>query len=150
MIENWNLKSLVQSLLVALALIALGVIALTLVGCGDNYSAPEEPDALEPDAALVVVTWDDAEAGWADAWCTYEARCYPAQLEMYFGDLKMCREKVRAQNCALRVAYGFPSCAEPFPESGREYLTACFEDMADIACEATEAPDSCYAAWGSS
>lgn len=123
---------------------------LTLAACGDNI-VPIDPDAAPPPDAEIhgdpdvqdVETWGDAEQVWADAWCLYAERCYPEDFEFYYGSYEYCRTAVQEENCM----YQSHGCDSGFPRDRLNWLDRCYEEMLEIACDATMAPSVCYAAF---
>lgn len=122
----------------------LGRLSLILmfVSCGDNI-------VPEPDAAIDApppFTYGDAETVWADAWCAYAERCNPVIFHVHWDTHEECVAEVQEQNCA--AAGRGHRCEDLFPDSKRDDLQQCHDDMEVISCSATQAPASCYRAFG--
>lgn len=112
---------------------------LFAVACGDNI-----------DPGPRVETWGDAEAVWAEAWCSYTGRCYPEDLALFYDTHEECVADVIADNCTYRQRTGFPDCDTLFPQIHVDEIEQCGQEMADLTCGATRAPDICFTAFSES
>lgn len=136
-VSMWVLHGLV--VLINLALLTM--LLVSVCGCVDDR-VPADPSA--PDAPPVEpVTWRYAEQRWADAWCSYAERCYPPQFENLYHDHGTCEVATVAINCHIN-AHG---CDTLFPLERLYDLGRCRDQMQEISCLATEAPNICLVVW---
>jgi len=112
---------------------------IILASCGDNL-----------DPGLRVDTWRDAEDVWAEAWCSYQTRCHPDSLATLYDSHEECVVDVRSDNCSFRENTSFPDCDEPFPQIHLDEMQQCSDEMSELDCGATQAPDVCFVAFSES
>lgn len=110
-------------------------LILAIASCGDNNKP--EPE---------VETWGDAIEVWADAWCSYAERCFEQEFELFFETHENCVNDVVIDDCSYRNSTG-GSCRTPYPQDRTDELEQCHQEMTDIVCTATTAPDSCFLAF---
>lgn len=116
-----------------------------LVACGDNVAPPLDAPIDAPIDAPHTFTWGDAEAVYADGWCAYAERCFPAEFASHFGDHAGCVLAIAAQNCASALRVN--PCTDAYPTDRDRELTTCHDELAGIECTATSAPAACYSAF---
>lgn len=120
------------------------VIAMYLAGCGDDHVPASDAGTTSTDSSTNwPPTWRYAEERWADAWCSYVERCYPADFERIYNDQYTCGVSVVEQNCKIN-AHG---CDTLFPIELLGDLMTCHDQMREISCLATDAPTICLAVW---
>ncbi len=127
------------------------LLVTVLASCGDNISVPQDSFSVDSlvytaDAtqSCPVATWKDAQTMWGDGWCAYAQRCFPDGFASVYSSQEMCVQTV-ADSCDTEW---WPAlCASQYPLDRCSLIIQCESEMANVLCDVTQAPQSCFDAF---
>jgi len=90
----------------------------------------------EPEPAPIM--WSDAYAMWAEASCTWSARCYPNDV------VADCAALLAQHSCDDYAGRRHIPCDQPYPIYERPILSMCLADESSRPCNYEWQPQTCY------